>query len=378
MIRYPDAIRPLRKYLDGALLTLLAPCFLPGVLAAPFRGDTLTVPIPVEAGWNLLSLPVDAADPAKELIFPASVSDAFIYDAGYAAADSLTPGSGFWIKFAAAETVTVMGVHNEDRRVTLRAGWNLIGGVSGPVAATELPSTPAGIVVSEYFGFLPGTGYRSSDTLWPGKGYWVKAATAGTLRLAPATCPLIVDYAGKTYNTVTIGDQCWLRENLDLGEMIPGVTDQSQNGVVEKYCYDDDTANCALYGGLYLWDEAMEYVTTPGARGLCPPGWHIPTAAEFDSLGAAVDSDGNALKMAGQGTGEGAGTNTSGFSALLAGSRGYYGNFYNADYAAYFLSSTEYDGQTADYLSLLYNDGSYSVAYDYGKLSGFSLRCLKD
>src|ERR1035441_9850769 len=84
-------------------------------------------------------------------------------------------------------------------------------------------------------------------------------------------CPNVatVDYAGKTYNTVAIGDQCWLKENLDIGTMINSINggtngdgNQTNNGTIEKYCYNDDPANCTKYGGLYQWNEAMQYVTT--------------------------------------------------------------------------------------------------------------------
>src|ERR1035438_4575700 len=70
-----------------------------------------------------------------------------------------------------------------------------------------------------------------------------------------------VTYAGKTYNTVHIGSQCWLKENLDVGTRINGSNDQKNNGIIEKYCYNDDTANCTKYGGLYQWDEVMQYAT---------------------------------------------------------------------------------------------------------------------
>src|ERR1035437_8781265 len=139
-----------------------------------------------------------------------------------------------------------------------------------------------------------------------------------------STCPGLatVVYAGKTYNTVRIGDQCWLKENLDVGTRINGSANQTNNSVIEKYCYNDDPANCTTYGGLYQWNEAMQYVTTQGTQGICPPGWHVPTLAEFQTLGTTESNNGNALKAIGQGTGGGAGTNTSGFSALLGGGRG--------------------------------------------------------
>ncbi|HSL89900.1 MAG TPA: hypothetical protein VK870_11395 [Ignavibacteriaceae bacterium] len=50
-----------------------------------------------------------------------------------------------------------------------------------------------------------------------------------------------VTYAGKTYNTVQIGNQCWLKENLDVGNMIIGSLNQFDNGIIEKYCYNNDS-----------------------------------------------------------------------------------------------------------------------------------------
>src|SRR5665647_1782373 len=103
-------------------------------------------------------------------------------------------------------------------------------------------------------------------------------------------CPGVptVDYGGKTYHTVQIGSQCWLKENLDVGIMIDSVTEPGNNGVIEKYCYNNNAANCTTYGGLYKWNEAMEYVTTPGIKGICPPGWHIPTHTELQKLDTTV------------------------------------------------------------------------------------------
>lgn len=179
-------------------------------------------------------------------------------------------------------------------------------------------------------------------------------------------CPGIetVEYEGKIYNTVLIGTQCWLRENLDIGTRIDGIQEQTDNSTIEKYCYGDNPANCTTYGGLYQWSEAMQYVTNEGAKGICPTGWHIPTYDELQTLVAAVTNDGNALKREDQGSGAGQGTNTSGFSALLAGYRYDDGNFSSLGYFAGFWSSTEGDATTANYLNLDLNDSGISL--DYG------------
>ncbi len=181
-----------------------------------------------------------------------------------------------------------------------------------------------------------------------------------------------VSYSGKTYNTVQIGNQCWLKENLDVGTRIDGSLNQTNNGgsnEIEKYCYDDDDANCTTYGGLYQWNEAMQYVTTEGTQGICPSGWHIPTLAEFTTLKSEVSDDGNALKAGG--------TNTSGFSALLAGNRNDNGLFGGLEGIAYFWSSTEYDEPSVYNLHLTGNNSSITLSENQ-KINGFSVRCLKD
>jgi uncharacterized protein (TIGR02145 family) len=188
--------------------------------------------------------------------------------------------------------------------------------------------------------------------------------------------PTVV-YAGKVYNTVLIGTQCWFRENLDVGTMVLGSQNQTNNGSLEKYCYNNDTLNCNTYGGLYQWNEAMQYVATQGAQGICPPGWHLPTMAEFQALSNAVGGDGNALKAIGQGTGGGAGTNTSGFSALLAGWRYGDANFYDLGFWAYIWSSTPYTGPYAGSVNLNRSQASIELI-GYSRAIGFSVRCLKN
>ncbi|MFH1196964.1 MAG: FISUMP domain-containing protein [bacterium] len=191
-------------------------------------------------------------------------------------------------------------------------------------------------------------------------------------------CPGLptVIYEGKVYNTVLIGSQCWLKENLDVGTMILGNQDATNDGTIQKYCYDNNPINCSVYGGLYQWNEAMQYDNDEGSRGICPPGWHIPTNSEYESLSMAVNNDGNALKAVGQGTGSGAGTNESCFSALLAGRRYYDSNFDLLGYDAYFWSSTE-DASHAYSVDLHYN--SSGVYFFIGlKSQGFSVRCIYD
>ncbi|MCK6649670.1 MAG: hypothetical protein L6Q66_08440 [Bacteroidia bacterium] len=195
----------------------------------------------------------------------------------------------------------------------------------------------------------------------------------------PPPCPGIptVTYAGKTYNTVQIGIQCWLKENLDVGTIIQVTQNATNNSIIEKYCYNNSETNCNTYGGLYQWDEAMQYVTTPGTKGICPSGWHIPTLAEFGTLKSTINNNSNTMKAVGQGYGSGAGTNTSGFSALLAGYRDYNGLTQNLHYYAYFMISTQYNN-TFTHLLTINTFNSFIDLWEIDKKFGFSVRCVKD
>ncbi len=95
---------------------------------------------------------------------------------------------------------------------------------------------------------------------------------------------------GEIYNTVLIGEQCWMAECLNVGTMIDGSMDQTDNAIFEKYCYNNIEDSCSNYGGLYQWNEVMQYDITEGIQGICPSGWHIPTDEEWKILEGTVDS----------------------------------------------------------------------------------------
>jgi uncharacterized protein (TIGR02145 family) len=216
---------------------------------------------------------------------------------------------------------------------------------------------------------------RAYATNSAGTSYGSQVSFATTASVTTGTpCPGIptVTYAGKIYHTVLIGGQCWLRENLDVGTLIDVTQDQTNNGTIEKYYSNNDPVN----GGLYQWNEAMQYDTA--ARGICPTGWHIPTNAEFLTLSSTVGNDGNALKEIGQGSGNGAGTNTSGFSALLVGSRFPNGTFQNLGDLTSFWSSTQNSATIAFNITLFGAGGFIEFNSFLTKNNGFSVRCIKD
>jgi len=192
------------------------------------------------------------------------------------------------------------------------------------------------------------------------------------------------------YATIQIGTQCWMAENMNIGTMISGSNNQTDNGIIEKYCYDNDTSKCSVYGGLYQWDEMMQYVTTPGVKGICPDGWHLPTDAEYCTLTQFIDPTVSCGDLGWSGTdvgikmksttgwfGGGNGTNTSGFTALPGGYCNSDGGFYNLTYYMYFWSSTEYSSNFPWYRYLYYNNATVFRSH-YNKERGFSVRCVKD
>ena len=99
----------------------------------------------------------------------------------------------------------------------------------------------------------------------------------------------IMDNDGNYYSIVTIGDQTWMAENLNTGIQISHDMVSTDNGKIEKYCYDGAKFNCDIYGGLYKWPEAMDYNPsdfgeTGTTRGVCPVGWHMPTSKEWITM----------------------------------------------------------------------------------------------
>ena len=200
-------------------------------------------------------------------------------------------------------------------------------------------------------------------------------------------CPGLptVLYEGKTYHTLLIGTQCWLRENLNIGTRVNLEISQSDNGIIEKYCYNDDENNCNIYGGLYQWNEMMQYTTTVGAQGICPAGWHIPYQEDWNILVDFIGGyqiAGKKLKSTGTleaGTGlwhiPNSGTNDYCFTAHPAGQRA---NAYaSLGYFTWYWESEQLTSIEAIYVALNnYMDemGNYYMYKSYG----LSVRCLKD
>ena len=202
----------------------------------------------------------------------------------------------------------------------------------------------------------------------------------------------------KKYKTVTIDGQTWMAENLNYADR---ATTTSLKG--KNWCYNNVAANCDVAGRLYTWAAAIDSVklandadnpqncgygktcTLPAkVQGVCPPDWHLPTNAEWETLFTAVGGRSTAGKVLKSQTGwrrnvseSGNGSDTFGFSALPAGLRYNSGDYDYVGNFAYFWSSTENDSNYAYVMRLSYSHGYADLSYYY-KYYGFSVRCLKD
>jgi uncharacterized protein (TIGR02145 family) len=121
----------------------------------------------------------------------------------------------------------------------------------------------------------------------------------------------------------------------------------------------------------------MQYTTVPGSQGICPAGWHIPTLPEFKALDTITAGNANHLKALRQGADDGAGTNLTGFGALLSGYRQLDGIFSMFGFQTYYWTSSEHDSLTVPGLYLFYYYSNFFF-YSLDKGFGLNIRCIRD
>ena len=197
---------------------------------------------------------------------------------------------------------------------------------------------------------------------------------------------LIDSRDSKSYKTVQIGTQCWMKENINIGIMIDSMSQQINNAIIEKHCYRNDVNNCNIYGGLYQWNETMQYVTTAKTQGICPAGWHVPDDADWtilsDFLGGLTVA-GSKLKESGTDhwcSPNSDASNSSGFTAIGAGDRFIQDNaFYGINEQGFWWTSAEEPTSPGDARDIYMNCYFGNVVQNYdNKGFSFSERCLRD
>ncbi len=201
---------------------------------------------------------------------------------------------------------------------------------------------------------------------------------------------------GNIYNTVKIGTQWWMAENLKYLPSVVGPTTGLQT-IPYYYIYSYDgsdvttakaTANYTTYGVLYNWPAAMNSTVSStdnpsGVQGVCPTGWHLPGDAEWiqltDYLGGKSVAGGK-LKETGTShwddlnTGA---TNETGFTALPGGGRDDVAPFSGIGKFGFWWSATESSTTNARIRFMGYNSSDV-YSYVFKKEYGFSVRCVRD
>jgi len=246
--------------------------------------------------------------------------------------------------------------------------------------------------------FLSASLAMAQDTLYVYKAgavaYKSVIATVDSItfqKVYPPAPTTVTDFDGNVYQTVVIGTQTWMVENLKTthyrnGDPITNITDNTAwvntySGFIGAWCdYANNAANGTKYGHLYNW------YAVANVANLAPAGWHIPSPAEWTTLSnylGGTYAAGGELKEAGivnwvtPNTGA---TNSSGFTALPGGYRGASdGVFGGIGTSAQFWTST--GNQAGDYMGTYYyllNTDGYFVPTSNYVTFGFSVRCIKD
>lgn len=220
---------------------------------------------------------------------------------------------------------------------------------------------------------------RTIGNLYPGTTYFLRAyatnsygtsygdaITFTTSALQPGTpcpgTPTISDFDGNTYNTILIGEQCWMNENLRTMHYSDG--DSIRTG---SYTYpNNDQTTVTEYGYLYNWYTAMHLnnndETTGNVQGICPNGWHIPSYSEWDVLRNYIGQ--NYLGL----------VNLSGFSVQMAGREGGldFGTRNNFWTSTYVINQSVALRFIDNYMNIS-NNAETENAY-----AKFSVRCIRD
>ncbi len=307
--------------------------------------------------------------------------------------------------------LTTTSVTNVTHSSAISGGVVLSSGGSSITARGVCWNTSQNPTISNYHtvdGSGTGSFVSNLDNLSPITTYYVRAYATNELGTSYGQeisfttidfepCGVITDSRdGKTYQTVQIGEQCWMAENLKYLPNVVGPGTGSQT-TPHYYVYGYNgtnvtdakaTANYNTYGVLYNWPAAMNgaasSTTNPsGVQGVCPDGWHLPSDAEWteltDYLGGTSDAGGK-LKETGtthwNSPNTGA-TNETGFTALPGGSRSYLGTFDGIGSVGYWWSATEDHPLGAWYRSMLYSVSGVGRS-NLGKVVGCSVRCLRD
>ena len=179
-----------------------------------------------------------------------------------------------------------------------------------------------------------------------------------------------------------------MAQNLNVGVMVDGEKNQEDDSKIERYCYDNDSINCLIYGGLYQWAEMMQLpsrcntescadLIQPNHQGICPAGWRLLTYNDFYIVVNADDNDAGVKGVRATAFG---GHNYTGYSLIGAGIRNdnaQNSRFASLNTAAFWFYPTEQETRV-NRAGVSYSTKTTTTISDgYGsKLQASSVRCV--
>jgi len=347
-----------------------------------------------QAGFLLKNGRIKATDGISNLTFHLSDTDSlhvWIHHRNHLSVMSsniLEPQSGIChVDFTSDSQVAVEG--NQSMKELELGTWGILSGDGNANGQINNPDkSKTWLEQNNNSGYLAGdynldgnADEKDIDSFWSsnaGKGHWLPDTTK-----IPFLCgdQIQDNRDGQLYQTVLIGEQCWMEENLNY-----------ETGT--SWCYYNSSYYCDVYGRLYDWPTIMNgapgsNAVPSGIQGICPEGWHLPSDGEWciltQHIDPTIDCDttgyngtdaGTKMKSTWGWSSGGNGTNSSGFNALPGGSMGIY-HFDDLYLFAYFWTTSEdYPGYA--WLFKL-NYGLPTIGrYFSQKNRGYSVRCVKD
>jgi hypothetical protein len=132
----------------------------------------------------MLSLPVVLDDPRSRSVYPAALASAFAYEPlGYVSEDTIINGMGYWLKFPASQSLSLIGIPLTAETLSVNRGWNMIGSITETIPIQKIACIPAGMTMSSFFSYH-NSRYEIVDSITSGRAYWVKVDQPGYLILS--------------------------------------------------------------------------------------------------------------------------------------------------------------------------------------------------
>lgn len=139
-------------------------------------------------GWNLVSVPATPEDNTASNFFPSMEPGTFFgFNNGYTDETEFTAGSGYWVLLTQPQETILTEDLVDVLTISLNEGWNLTGSIAREVFTSEIHDPGFILSMSSIYEYNPTSGYVNPSSIMPGKGYWIRALSAGHITLGSSS-----------------------------------------------------------------------------------------------------------------------------------------------------------------------------------------------